>query len=264
MLLSGGLRISRRIIHRITLSKVEKEEYLRAILADVNTSQASGANLLQADTILRMGMSRDSWARTAWFLKLGQLLLAGIEERLEIFTASTIQTLPHRHPSPDPRLFERVQKAEGLCSVSGEFYLKSFLAMNKEDFGLGHKAHGAVSGGVGVGVKRKSKEHKERCMYRLYAVVVHIGKYGDSSDDITYPALPNSSDIPAAATQADLANLPPPPGSANRSRQWANVSDTVVKLTTLEVLGARVYIHMYERVRMTVLIYPSSRYGLCT
>lgn len=43
--------------------------------------------------------------------------------------------------------------------------LTPYLAPKKEDFGLGKKAKHA---------KRKTKDG-EKCMYRLYAVVVHIG-----------------------------------------------------------------------------------------
>ena len=42
--------------------------------------------------------------------------------------------------------------------------LTPFLAPKKEDFGLGR----------GLSIRNRAKE-KERCMYRLYAVVVHIG-----------------------------------------------------------------------------------------
>jgi ubiquitin C-terminal hydrolase len=42
--------------------------------------------------------------------------------------------------------------------------LTPFLAPKKEDFGLGR----------GLSIRHRAKE-KERCMYRLYAVVVHIG-----------------------------------------------------------------------------------------
>ncbi|KIK55043.1 hypothetical protein GYMLUDRAFT_888410 [Collybiopsis luxurians FD-317 M1] len=142
------------------------------------------------------------------------------------------------------------KKLDDYVAFPEYFDLTPFLAPKKEDFGLGRKAGagGGASGGAGGGVKRKSKEHKERCMYRLYAVVVHIGNML-GGHYISYTALPNSSDIPAAATQTDSTNLPPPPGSMNGSRQWAYISDTVVKLTTLEeVLKAKAYICMYERV----------------
>ena len=35
-----------------------------------------------------------------------------------------------------------------------------------------------------------------------------------------------------------------------REKQWAYISDTIVRLTTLEVLHAQAYIRMYERVIM--------------
>ncbi|KAJ3893631.1 hypothetical protein GG344DRAFT_42948, partial [Lentinula edodes] len=131
------------------------------------------------------------------------------------------------------------KKLEDYVAFPEYFDLTPFLAPKKEDFGLGKQGHMGAGG-----VKRKSESHKERCMYRLYAVVVHIGNML-GGHYISYTALPSQSDMPAAATQANL--IPPPP--AGGPRQWAYISDTVVRLTTLEeVLKAKAYICMYERV----------------
>ncbi|KAJ3935765.1 MAG: hypothetical protein NXY57DRAFT_887152, partial [Lentinula lateritia] len=131
------------------------------------------------------------------------------------------------------------KKLEDYVAFPEYFDLTPFLAPKKEDFGLGKQGHMGAGG-----VKRKSESHKERCMYRLYAVVVHIGNML-GGHYISYTALPSQSDMPAAATQAD--SIPPPP--AGGPRQWAYISDTVVRLTTLEeVLKAKAYICMYERV----------------
>lgn len=46
--------------------------------------------------------------------------------------------------------------------------LSPFLAPRKEDYGLGKK-------GREKDKERKAVKKEERCMYRLYAVVVHIG-----------------------------------------------------------------------------------------
>ncbi|KAJ3748007.1 cysteine proteinase [Lentinula detonsa] len=135
-----------------------------------------------------------------------------------------------------------LKKLEDYVAFPEYFDLTPFLAPKKEDFGLGKQGKK-----FNDGVERRSKDDKERCMYRLYAVVVHIGNML-GGHYISYTALPNQSDIPTAATQADsTTDLPPPP--SGRSRQWAYISDTVVRLTTLqEVLKAKAYICMYERV----------------
>ncbi|KAJ3980384.1 hypothetical protein F5890DRAFT_1541804 [Lentinula detonsa] len=135
-----------------------------------------------------------------------------------------------------------LKKLEDYVAFPEYFDLTPFLAPKKEDFGLGKQGKK-----FNDGVERRSKDNKERCMYRLYAVVVHIGNML-GGHYISYTALPNQSDIPTAATQADsTTDLPPP--SSGRSRQWAYISDTVVRLTTLqEVLKAKAYICMYERV----------------
>ncbi|KAG7446980.1 cysteine proteinase [Guyanagaster necrorhizus] len=108
--------------------------------------------------------------------------------------------------------------------------LTPFLAPKKEDF-------------YDRGFKSHTKE-MERCLYRLYAVVVHIGNML-GGHYIAYTALPNSSpgeDSLKTPTSAD--------STPQRShRQWAYISDTIVRLTTLEeVLKAKAYICMYERI----------------
>lgn len=171
--------------------------------------------------------------------------------------------------------------------------LTPFLAPKKEDYGLGKKGKAASKD------KRAAKE-KERCMYRLYAVVVHIGNML-GGHYVAYTALPSRSPIEGeglatkateapqptakAPAQAESIGSIQPPGlepspapsktpepttvpspsprlsrtntstSASTSsqdkpaeRQWAYISDTVVRLTTLEeVLNTKAYICMYER-----------------
>jgi ubiquitin carboxyl-terminal hydrolase 16/45 len=56
------------------------------------------------------------------------------------------------------------KKLDDYISFPEYLDLLPFLAPRKEDYGLGKK---------GKEKERKSKE--DRCMYRLYAVVVHIG-----------------------------------------------------------------------------------------
>ncbi|RDX46100.1 cysteine proteinase [Lentinus brumalis] len=116
--------------------------------------------------------------------------------------------------------------------------------------------------------EREKGKHKqrERCMYRLYAVVVHIGNML-GGHYVAYTALPSSAPAPAATPAPETAAfdsekaLPPTPSLSTtdsrtsqtsekrEQRKWAYISDTVVRLTTLEeVLKAKAYICMYERV----------------
>ncbi|KAJ7512474.1 hypothetical protein B0H11DRAFT_1951370 [Mycena galericulata] len=122
--------------------------------------------------------------------------------------------------------------------------LTPFLAPKKEDYGL---RKGTV----------RTKSTGERCMYRLYAVVVHIGNML-GGHYISYVALPPADDIAlipsppvnsSSAPAVPSSPLPESDPSAKQERQWAYISDTVVRLTTLEeVLKAKAYICMYERV----------------
>ncbi|KAJ2919019.1 hypothetical protein MD484_g1447, partial [Candolleomyces efflorescens] len=232
--------------------------------------------------------------------------------------------------------------------------LTPFLAPRKEDYGLGKKSK--LRDLKEKAMKGKEKE-EERCMYRLYAVVVHIGNML-GGHYIAYTALPSRSPIlgegwatkaksqelqqkeqqekdkqkqlqamaraafgvqspsasasslgagqqqaqaaagsgaplpdtpktptaaataptlaaasqpltPPVATSASssssssklatptAASQPGPPNpkesekeqpSSPQERQWAYISDTIVRLTTLEeVLSAKAYICMYER-----------------
>ena len=56
-----------------------------------------------------------------------------------------------------------LKKLDDYISFPEYLDLKPFLAPKKEDYGLGKKK------------KKKAKTKEDRCMYRLYAVVVHIG-----------------------------------------------------------------------------------------
>ena len=74
---------------------------------------------------------------------------------------------------------------------------------------------------------------------------------------IAYTALPSVHSSDATPGEADLMNIKPESTeqhseptskSASNERQWAYISDTAVRLTTLEeVLHAKAYICMYER-----------------
>ncbi|GJE93744.1 ubiquitin carboxyl-terminal hydrolase [Phanerochaete sordida] len=137
------------------------------------------------------------------------------------------------------------KKLDDFVAFPEHLDLAPFLAPRKEDFGLGRRA------------RRDRGERDERCMYRLYAVVVHIGNML-GGHYVAYTALPPSR-APADPAPADGA---PQPSSASthsagdakgapqpQPRRWAYISDTVVRLTTLEeVLKAKAYICMYERI----------------
>ncbi|KAF8970229.1 hypothetical protein BDZ97DRAFT_1792545 [Flammula alnicola] len=159
------------------------------------------------------------------------------------------------------------KKLDDYVSFPEYLDLMPFLAPRKEDYGLGKK---------GKDKERKHKAKDVRCMYRLYAVVVHIGNML-GGHYIAYTALPADSPVPpppptaangapegtSAATPATNsadnaggdkeASKTPMPEPAHHhpnpaERQWAYISDTVVRLTTLEeVLHAKAYICMYER-----------------
>ncbi|KAF6747153.1 hypothetical protein DFP72DRAFT_920668 [Ephemerocybe angulata] len=146
------------------------------------------------------------------------------------------------------------KKLDDYITFPEHLDLTPYLAPKKEDYGLGKKK--------GKG-KLKGKEKTtadEMCMYRLYAVVVHIGNML-GGHYVAYTALPAKSPIEGEGMATKRKPPPPPPSSGDapppevdrhgkqpQQRQWAYVSDTVVRLTTLdEVLSAKAYICMYER-----------------
>ncbi|OSD02684.1 cysteine proteinase [Trametes coccinea BRFM310] len=134
--------------------------------------------------------------------------------------------------------------------------LAPFLAPKREDF-----THEKDE-------RHKGKRKREKCMYRLYAVVVHIGNML-GGHYVAYTALPQSSSQPAqqssspppptpSITESEKSTTPSLTSQESRSsqssdqrqpRKWAYISDTVVRLATLEeVLKAKAYICMYERI----------------
>ncbi|KAG6833038.1 hypothetical protein H0H87_012049 [Tephrocybe sp. NHM501043] len=120
--------------------------------------------------------------------------------------------------------------------------LAPYLAPRKEDFGLGKKSKTHRGMGLHLGIQKRHTKG-EKCMYRLYAVVVHIGNML-GGHYIAYTALPDAkpSSNTSEETNATSAEVKAP-------RQWAYISDTIVRLTTLdEVLKAKAYMCMYERI----------------
>ncbi|ESK96388.1 hypothetical protein Moror_7048 [Moniliophthora roreri MCA 2997] len=123
------------------------------------------------------------------------------------------------------------KKLEDYVSFPEYLDLTPFLAPRKEDFGLGKDGKGKK-----MGVRAKDKKEKEKCMYRLYAVVVHIGNML-GGHYIAYTAIPNPQQPDDSHSQVQAP------------RQWTYISDTIVRLTTLEeVLKAKAYICLYERI----------------
>ncbi|KDR72622.1 hypothetical protein GALMADRAFT_252776 [Galerina marginata CBS 339.88] len=173
------------------------------------------------------------------------------------------------------------KKLDDYVSFPEHLDLAPFLAPRKEDYGLGRKDKGKERDREKK-VKVHSKE--DRCMYRLYAVVVHIGNML-GGHYVAYTAIPAESPVPmrfrpapatpnpkpsdentatpnsAPETGGEKENIAPTPKADHAQsqaqsqtppkpteRQWAYISDTTVRLTTLEeVLHAKAYICMYER-----------------
>ncbi|KIK94722.1 hypothetical protein PAXRUDRAFT_827701 [Paxillus rubicundulus Ve08.2h10] len=108
-----------------------------------------------------------------------------------------------------------------------------FLAPRREDY---------FDSKVAVGRGRAARR-AEACMYRLYAVVVHIGNML-GGHYVAYTALPSPApDVTERPDNKKQRN----PGKA--PRDWAYISDTVVRLSSLdEVLKSKAYICMYERI----------------
>ncbi|CAK5272163.1 unnamed protein product [Mycena citricolor] len=134
------------------------------------------------------------------------------------------------------------KKLDDYVTFPEQLDLSPFLAPKKEDYGLKK----------GAGWGRPPKTDGDRCMYRLYAVVVHIGNML-GGHYISYVALPTAKDV--ATTPNSPVGQPAPGLPTNgeavkdEPRQWAYISDTIVRLTSLEeVLKAKAYICLYERV----------------
>ncbi|KZT70482.1 cysteine proteinase [Daedalea quercina L-15889] len=146
-----------------------------------------------------------------------------------------------------------VKKLDDYVSFPELLDIGPFLAPRRENYSLDEDGK--------VKVKHADKEQRQ-CMYRLYAVVVHIGNML-GGHYIAYTALPP----PHCATSPPSTPAAEPLTSASASlsgssasehgtkhqqsttRQWAYISDTIVRLTTIEeVLKAKAYICMYERI----------------
>ncbi|KAK1235865.1 hypothetical protein PQX77_000895 [Marasmius sp. AFHP31] len=140
-------------------------------------------------------------------------------------------------PIPMMSFSSGFKKLDDYVAFPEHLDLTPFLAPKKEDFGLGKRGAEKVKD-----LPKERRKDKERCVYRLYAVVVHIG-HMLGGHYIAYTALPQEGSVSGSTRLDDELKGPPAP------RQWAYISDTVVRLTTLEeVLKAKAYICLYERV----------------
>jgi len=135
------------------------------------------------------------------------------------------------------------KKLDDFVTFPEQLDLTPFLAPKKEDFGLTKKK----------GKKLEHKGDKARCMYRLYAVVVHIGNML-GGHYVAYTALPSSGASSVASDPASEVSPQQSDSSRHKkhnanTRQWAHISDTAVRLATLEeVLKSKAYLCMYERI----------------
>jgi len=144
------------------------------------------------------------------------------------------------------------KKLDDYVTFPESLDITPFLAPNKEDFGLPIKK------------VRQNSQARGKCMYRLYAVVVHIGNIL-GGHYVAYAALPQRvkhlqttqapEPVGSTSTASDnlLKNDKPDKREKGHEkdgpRQWAYISDTVVRLTTLdEVLKSKAYMCLYERV----------------
>lgn len=171
-------------------------------------------------------------------------------------------------------LFGNLKKLDDYVSFPEYLNIQPFLAPKKEDYGLGR---GEMEGRV---AEKGSRDEDRPCIYRLYAVVVHIGNmvrlfqmalsrgtFGLTSPPfffqlgghyIAYTALPSNEPIPQYSqdTEGERENTKTMENGKSQhaeklpsQRQWCHISDTEVKLVTLEeVLKAKAYLCMYERV----------------
>ncbi|EKM57052.1 uncharacterized protein PHACADRAFT_160590 [Phanerochaete carnosa HHB-10118-sp] len=133
-----------------------------------------------------------------------------------------------------------LKKLDDFVAFPEYLDLAPFLTPKKEDFGLGKRATKKEKEKRG-----KDKDKEGRCMYRLYAVVMHIGNML-GGHYVAYTALPPSStpELSESSTNSSTSSK-----NQQQPRRWAYISDTVVRLTTLEeVLKAKAYICMYERI----------------
>ncbi|KAG0707961.1 peptidase C19, ubiquitin carboxyl-terminal hydrolase 2 [Suillus ampliporus] len=127
------------------------------------------------------------------------------------------------------------KKLEDYVSFPEYLDIAPYLAPKREQYGDAKLGH----------VRGRTKR-PERCIYRLYAVVVHIGNML-GGHYIAYTALPSATkEDEHTSSVTESENLP---RTDRPHRDWAYISDTTVRLSSLdEVLKSKAYICMYERI----------------
>jgi len=136
--------------------------------------------------------------------------------------------------------------------------LSAYLAPRPEDFGV-RKRNSKHR------LRNDSNEREVSSVYRLVSVVVHIGNML-GGHYIAYTALPEglSSEEELPQMKATPFGQPSPisappsatkePVPSNPERKWCYISDTVVRLASLEeVLRSKAYICMYERIEPSLM-----------
>ncbi|KAG6333174.1 hypothetical protein ID866_5920 [Astraeus odoratus] len=132
---------------------------------------------------------------------------------------------------PVSSLASGFKKLDDYISFPEYLDLGPYLSPRKEDYFVSKTA-------VGRGRPRRT----EPCMYRLYAVVVHIGNML-GGHYVAYTALPPSSSEDHSTEESKQQS------SERQPRDWAYISDTIVRLASFEeVMKSKAYICMYERI----------------
>lgn len=122
------------------------------------------------------------------------------------------------------------KKLDDYISFPEYLDLAPYLAPKREDYFV-----------TKVAVGRGRAKRMGHCMYRLYAVVVHIGNML-GGHYVAYAALPPST---SQSGHPDKERQ----SSDRTPRDWAYISDTVVRLVSFEeVMKTKAYICMYERI----------------
>ncbi|KZS97203.1 cysteine proteinase [Sistotremastrum niveocremeum HHB9708] len=155
-------------------------------------------------------------------------------------------------------LFGSFKKLDDYVPFPEKLDLAPYMAPRREDF---------------VGRRAPGKDKNEAVLYRLYAVVVHIGNMlgghyvaytalpnptksiAHDANQATAPILPSTPGLERAATDSGLStptieSLKSPESKSKKDdRMWCYISDTVVRLSSIEeVLKAKAYMCMYERI----------------
>ncbi|KIM24064.1 hypothetical protein M408DRAFT_318882, partial [Serendipita vermifera MAFF 305830] len=125
-------------------------------------------------------------------------------------------------------IFGSLKKIDDFIAFPEYLDLKPFIAPRREEYGLRQSK-----------IKNDKGAYDKQVLYRLYAVVVHIGNML-GGHYIAYTALPSP---PAESPVSETSKVAEPP------RRWSFQSDQIVRVASLEeVLAAKAYLCFYERI----------------